>query len=152
MASPKREVASTATVVTTLGRTSLTISDQSRSPRSRAASTYGFSRSTSVAARTLRATMGTNEPAITSTMTVTERPASATNSTVAMMAGKTTTASSTRMTISSTRPPEVPATRPTRVPVTTASAVASGATWSTGLAPASIREKVSRPNWSVPSG
>ena len=58
----------------------------------------------------------------------------------------------TRLIVSSAQlPPQKPVIRPRQVPATIPSSVASGAMLSVSDAPASTREKTSRPSWSVPN-
>ncbi len=65
--------------------------------------------------------------------------------------GSARIASTMRLITSSVMPPKNPVIRPMIVPKTIAIRVAAGATRSDDWAPARTREKMSRPNWSVPN-
>src|SRR5205807_3777534 len=67
------------------------------------------------------------------------------------IAGKAKSTSLTRITIASTQPPKKPAATPATVPIVPAIATETSATCSEAFTPSTQREKMSRPNWSVPS-
>ena len=125
--------------------------NQLRSPRRRAAWTYSRSRSASTAERTVRAIVGVNRMAMTRMITATDAPSPDTMTMPAITTGMASSTSTARISTSSTTPRKKPAMRPMAVPHRSASSVASGATASTGRAPASVRDNTSRPRSSVPN-
>ena len=78
-------------------------------------------------------------------------PSALTIARASSIAGNAKRMSQVRIRIASSQPPKKPAHTPATVPTVPASPTAISATRSDAFVPSMQREKMSRPNWSVPN-
>jgi len=145
-------VATTMIGVSALGSTWRRRRRSDRLPRARAPLTNSRSRMESTSARTIRANCTQRVTAITRITLRRLGPSAKTTPMASRMYGMARNTSATRMTTASVRPPWKPARRPSETPIRAESVTADSPTPREIRPPWTMRLKMSRPRWSVPSG